>query len=382
MSSESNLDRNLDLLVDLFPALPRSELSTRLASCENLDKLIELLLVECSDSPAQADPRPTSHISSTHAELQLIFPDVDAEHIEKVLKRNNHDFNAAAEELMTPSPHKELATLCELDQAITDQYMAKNNSDFTRALVDVLATYNRQKKAWTSRVQDRPGDATYVPLYIYNVNSQESKELAEFVSNNKELQRLNYAFLKRLLVFFQGNVYKVLEAAKLVVEAHKEGLTFHSKLELESFVMPKAKASDVLRAGPSKVPGFEFKLPLRSYTNKHTKPAAGSGGVVKRLGKQVDLHGYLVKDALEIAEEAVDLWWQSELDFRDKEGFHHRYGTKCQFVPPLDLVTGRGIHSQGGPKIRGQVIRMLGRKCFLFEEDTGRVIVIGKKVGS
>lgn len=310
----------------------------------------------------------------------MAFPEVDAGHISKVLRRNNDDFNAAANELMRPSSAQTLADLCELDVADAQNSMAKNNGDLVRALVDVLATTSRQKKAWTSRVQDRAPRPTYVPLYIYDQNSDNAVELAEYVAHNKELQRLNYAFLKQLLVYFQGNVIKVLEAAKLIVDARKESLSFHPKLDLETFTTRKPKAADLLRAGPSRTPSpLNIRLLVRSSTNTQHTPTLSKPNFVKKLGTKLDLHGYVVKDAVDIAEEAVDLWWSKELQQRETEGYYHRYGQKSQFVEPLELVTGRGIHSQGGPKIRGLVIRMLTQRGYVFEEETGRVVVTGKK---
>lgn len=376
-------ETQLNLLIDLFPGLPRSELVVRLSSCSNFDRLLEDLLAEQSGTQTQTKRSHELRMDAltSERELQFIFPDIDANEVKNALQRHGYDFKAAADELTLPSPQKELAEFCELSQEIIDSYVRKHKEDTVCALVEILATYTRQKKAWNSRVQDRKLESAYTPFYVYKKSSGEAVELDEYILHNKQLQKLNYAFMKKLLVFFHGNVFKVLEAAKRVVDANKESFTFDTTLGLESetFLAPKPKASDLLRAGPSNTaPQWNLHLPVKRGSDVPIKstPRTNPG---KFLSTNVDLHGMTVREAVVVAEEAVDSWWKEEMDHRQAEGFFHKYGQKSRFLKPLDLVTGRGLHSQGGPKIRGPVIKMLTRKGFQFEEEIGKVVVLGKK---
>lgn len=370
-------DPQLDQLVDLFPAIPRSELMARLSSCGDVDRLVEQILAEQSTTSTISNLELDRHTSIQ--ELQFIFPDVKASAIESALERNNYNFQAAAEELTLPCPRKELAEFCDLSQQIIDPYVEKHKGDAVDALVEIVATYVRQKRAWTSRVQDRRLESVKVPLYVYNKNSTEAVELEEYIAHNKPFQRLNYSFMKKLLAFFQGNVFKVLETAERIINAEKQNATFDPSLGLEpESYSPKPKAADLLRAGPSTiVPKLGFQLPAKKTSIAPKRSVAPAISVLANT--KVDLHGFTVKEATDLAEQAVDHWWKEELDQREKEGRFNRYGYKCAFVQPLDVVTGRGIHSQGGPKIRGAVIKMLRSKGFQFEEDVGRVVVLGKK---
>lgn len=369
-------DSRLESLVDLFPAVPRSELAARLNSCDNLDDLVEQLLSE-SHIPTQNDLHCVPQ-NVHQSELQFMFPHIDPIKISECLELHNNDFQAAADALMEPV-EPPLVDLCGLPPQTTDPYVEKYQGDKIRALIDILATFRRQTKAWSSRVQRTPLEPVYVPSYTYKSLSPEAAELDELIMHNKQLQKLNYAFLKKLLVFFEGNIYKVTAAAEAVVNAKMEKHTFDHTLGLtaETFTVPKTSLSDVLRAGPtqSNTVELQFQSPGRNTRNRYTS-------VTKPLPivrTSVDLHGYTVKEATDTVEEALNSWWQEEMRLREIGGHFERYGRKCQFVEPLSIVTGRGLHSQGGPKIRGLVVRLLTRSGFIYDEDVGRLVVNGKK---
>lgn len=376
-------DPRLDLLVDLFPAVPRSELVARISSCDNFDTLVDQLLVESQNPTVQHDLQ-TVPENVHQTELQFMFPHINPGKIAETLKQHDNNFQDAANALMDPNQPKQasqpdLTDLCGLSPQTTEPYVKKHAGDAIKALIDILATFCHQKQKRTSRVQKGAVDSLYVPLYVYKSSSKEAAELNECILQNRQLQKLNYAFLKRLLVFFKGNVVKVLAAAVAIVDAHKERFTFDFtlKLDAEVFSTPKPSLSDVLRAGPSNSSNFQpTQLAARESTAVVPNSSIKRPSAVK---SSLDLHGYTVLDAQEAAEDAVDSWWQEELRLREEEGFFSRYGRKCRFLEPLSIVTGRGIHSQGGPKIRGLVMRMLTTRGFQFEDDGGRLVVIGKK---
>lgn len=376
-------DTRLDVLIDLFPAVPRSELVAMISSCDNFDTLVDQLLVESQNPTVQHDLQ-TIPENVHQSELQFMFPHISPGKIAETLKQHDNNFQDAANALMDPNQPDQpnvpdLTELCGLSPQTTDPYVEKYGGDTIKALIDILATFCHQKQKRTSRVQNGFVNSLYVPLYVYKSSSKEAVELNECILQNGQLQKLNYAFLKRLLVFFKGNVFKVLAAAVAIVDAHKESFTFDFtlKLDAEVFSSPKPSLSDVLRAGPS---NSNIIQPTHLTAKKTTAAVANSS--LQRpsaVRSSIDLHGYTVVDAQEAAEDAVDSWWQEEMRLREEEGFFSRYGRKCHFLEPLSIVTGRGIHSQGGPKIRGLVMRMLTTRGFQFEDDGGRLVVIGKK---
>lgn len=376
-------DTRLDLLVDLFPAVARSELVARLSSCDNFDNLVELLLTE-SHLLSTNNDAPTVPQDIHQNELQFMFPHIDQSKIAETLKKNNNNFQDAANALMEPNQPQtpSLVDLCGLPPQTTDPYVEKYRGDETQALIVILATFSNRNNLRTVKINGDSSGQKHVPLYVFKSSSQEAMELDWSILQNKQLQKLNYLFLKRLLVFFHGNVDKVLAAAVAIVGAQRERFTFDSSLGLssESVAADKPSISEVIRAGPSKTIDIQtFLVPTKRNTNMSTKTPTNATKTLPAVSSKIDLHGYLVSEAVEAAEEAVDSWWHEEMRLREEEGQFGKYGRKCHFLEPLSIVTGRGIHSQGGPKIRGLVIRMLTRKGFQYDDDVGRLLVIGKK---
>lgn len=86
---------------------------------------------------------------------------------------------------------------------------------------------------------------------------------------------------------------------------------------------------------------------------------------------EVDLHGVRVHDAVRIAKEEVESWWENEGREWAREGKVMKEGLK--------IVTGIGRHSQGGKgKLGPAVGAMLVKERWKVEFGEGFLIVLGK----
>ena len=87
---------------------------------------------------------------------------------------------------------------------------------------------------------------------------------------------------------------------------------------------------------------------------------------------EVDLHGVNVKDAVAIARQEVELWWEREAKEWAREGKVRNGG--------LRMITGRGQHSEGGKGRLGPAVGgMLVREGWKVEIGQGVIDVVGRK---
>lgn len=407
----------VETLADIFPTIPKSDLAARFLCTPDLDKLIEELFAEehakkealsqkhSSDirvlqrlfpgkladdlarefqknaynlkntmlhllvSNEAAPPPPRIYDSEVH-KLKEMFPHMKLNDIAVLLEENNHDIDVIMDILTNPDP--DLDRLCRvtgLKEDVVRPYL--RNSDFLRALVNIMSHVRPQKKTWNSRVQDR--NTTTTLAYVYHDESPEAVELRDYVTSNLKLQNFSFQFLQKCLCFYCGDVYKVLEVAHLFGEG-KEHLTFEkgdTRMKIQG-----PKAADVLKIKYNYVPAApQIRLPPR----KEVTPEISLTVEPKPVPQTIDLHGYSVAEAVRITKKAVEQWWKKEMDTRMYHGMIHKHGPKVDFVEPINVVTGRGIHSSGGPKIRGAVIKMLNLEGYMFLEGVGSVSVVGKK---
>ncbi|KAL8951333.1 MAG: hypothetical protein Q9222_002698 [Ikaeria aurantiellina] len=90
---------------------------------------------------------------------------------------------------------------------------------------------------------------------------------------------------------------------------------------------------------------------------------------------EIDLHGVSVKDAVRIAQEKVELWWEAE-------GQEWARAGKVMGGKGLSIVTGVGRHSEGGRgKLGPAVGAMLVREGWKIEIGNGILNVVGRVRG-
>ncbi|GEQ67182.1 hypothetical protein JCM33374_g846 [Metschnikowia sp. JCM 33374] len=411
----------LDMLVDAFPNYPRSELASRLLCASSPEVLFNELLVEAANEPEHALAASSAKVFHPHVNrLKELFPTAQKDNLADALHRNNGCLDKTIEHMLENNPVHNLVSLCGLDDAEAAPYMARNKNDVLRALADVISHYKKRKKVRTSRIQapNNPSVA-YRDSYVLHEHSTELLQLKECIWAESALQELNYDFLLKSLVFFQGNVSRVLDVSRVYIEAGCQSVTFDHRLgfQVKEVPKPSTSASTLLRSkSPSLIsprplgpklgaassrtsPPIREKSPLafgvgvktslvntsRSKPSIHLaqpnlpKPApAKPAPHIKPNG--LDLHGCTVVESVNIVKEAVSAWWKEEKDARMVEGHIDRYGARAEFVDPLRIITGRGIHSAGGAsKIRVSVIRLLSQEGYLIDEYVGSVAVYGRK---
>ena len=109
----------------------------------------------------------------------------------------------------------------------------------------------------------------------------------------------------------------------------------------------------------------------------HAHATAQADALVTRQSRpgEVDLHGVSVLDAVEIARERVERWWEAE----GKEW--SREGRVMGGVGGggLKVVTGVGRHSEGGRGVLGPAVRgMLEREGWRVKSGEGVLVVVGR----
>lgn len=114
--------------------------------------------------------------------------------------------------------------------------------------------------------------------------------------------------------------------------------------------------------------GRDASASLRRY-----EAAAADARVDSRSkAGEVDLHGVTVKDAVRIAQERVEIWWEAE-------GQEWARAGKAMGGRGLTIVTGVGRHSEGGKgKLGPAVGAMLVREGWKVEVGNGVVTVVGR----
>lgn len=362
---------NLDTVSDLFPAYPRSELATRLLCANSVEDVIEELLVE------QLKP-PGSYDVSVYL-LKDMFPSEPLDVLAAHLQRYHGDVEQCIDYLMKPDLGLRLSELTGLP---IDKMSQK--------IKDVQTRSNTNGKSGTNSCQDTILLQALAEV-IYNEGScwsgrkiksqtmsKTERELKLQIAAEKLLQRLNYNFLERSLQFFKNNMVKVLEVARLFTEAEMQLLTFSLDAKLLHNYMPL----DTFNSNSPHLPNKARVVPSQAKAHNSMKENIRPNNYMPsevRFSTHLDLHGYTVGEALSLANKTARAWWLEEQRLQLEEGLMHKSGSKASHLEYLVIVTGRGLHSVGGPKIKCSVLRLLTQQGYIVEEDIGRLIVMGKK---
>lgn len=364
MSLPSN---QLETLSDLFPSHARSDLAARLFCLDSIDSVIEELLREQSAPPA------SRKYSEAVVKLSELLPQVPIKRVSEAFYECGEDFLATFDTLMHENAPVDAAQVCGLPLSDVRPYLEKHNQNPLLAIADIIANHKRVRKVWVSRLQDRRPTAQ--PQESVAVDPERVRQLRETIFANTELKKLNYDFLLRLLTFFAGDLDKTVAAAQLFVK--DPDITYSATLGYVPKQYPPitVKASDILKHKPfqfTTVTKVSPKLALPASRATVTSPSP-------IISEKLDLHGLTVAEAIPLTRTALDDWWQAELAAREHHGLIDRHGTKVAFMEPLSIVTGRGLHSTGGAKLRPSVIKLLNQNGYVYEEDVGRLSVLGRR---
>lgn len=360
------MEECLESLVDIFPSYPRSELAARLLCAHSYNLLVDELFTEQSSALAAESSKYGPDVMM----LKEMFPSITLDTLAAELQKNG-SVQETMNLLLEGGWRDDCASL-GLPVGSVEPLVEKHNGDFLMALAELIGKAGRRPN-WEQ---------------LKLVKDTEN-ELHSYVWGEKLLQKLNYDFLEKLLIFVQGDIVKVLEVARLYTEAGREQLTFdrgfgfqHRKAEPKgtslskhiTFSLAKPPSNDTF-SSPTPEPRSTPKPVFMTSTSRTTLST-----VPKYTAHGLDLHGLTVNDALSVTKKEVAKWWKTEMDERTAAGILSRYGQKANHVEPLRIVTGRGIHSvDGQARIRASVIRLLERDGYMIEEETGLVRVLGRK---
>lgn len=365
---------NLDIISDIFPTYPRSELAARLLCAKSVDHVIDELFAE-----QQAPP---SKYNVGVYQLKDMFPFEPLDSLAARLQLCHGDIEQCIDGLMRTDLCFKLSDLTGLsvDQLKMKIHAVERKLSLKSTTRSLLETQNRVLlQALAEVIIEGLGLPWNGNEAVNRKVSQEEEELKLFVYAEKLLQQLNYTFLRCALRFFNYDTVKVLEIARLYTEAGLIEMTFLVDQDLAG---KKALVPSFVKVETNKYL-LQMESPAISYKSDVLRddmlipPAHGANK--SAFHTLLDLHGYSVAQALPIAEATANAWWQEEQNRRVIDGRLDKFGHRANFVEDLEIITGRGLHSVGGPKIRAQVIQRLTKQGYILEEEVGRIIVQGNR---
>lgn len=219
--------------------------------------------------------------------------------------------------------------------------------------------------------------------YSYSESSKEARELREIVQSNAAMRCINRTFLKRALTFYKGNLSMTVSLASHIIDADLSSATFKSPQDISALELKRGFQLTTIKSqknlsssrttacssqdGPLKLQNDEnYEKGLRMIDNLFEAP-------------RLDFHGFVPKDAIDVLRICLVKWWKEELSKREINR-HKLSISRVLNVSPLEVVTGRGIHSVGGVStLKIKVRRFLNDNNYLFSEEPAYFIVEGKK---
>lgn len=258
-----------------------------------------------------------------------------------------------------------------------------------------------------------------------NVSSEDWRTLASYIKQNASL-KMPSNFYINALVWFNFNVIEVLFLASSLIE-EKELNSSKSRGEKISqkqmyqfigferlnkfsddifgdkeitFEIPKKEVRNQrLHELKSSIAATKLKISNegnRSVKGHYSSKLSQMHGEVKQLRNydqdelyfqiesmaedrdMIDLHSFTVTNAIKLIKDVLPKWWEDELYHRSLNGGGGG-GTKATNVNPFNIVTGRGIHSSGDPVILNAVKAYLQSEKWIFQDNTGSFLVVGKR---
>ncbi|WEJ96778.1 hypothetical protein PSN45_004321 [Yamadazyma tenuis] len=278
-----------------------------------------------------------------------------------------------------------------MDEATCKKYLDLNKGDYGKSFIELVINevdLGSSESATRSRVNRGYNCKTQ---YVYDEGLPEFRELEDFYNTNPDFRLISKPFLKKLLVMFKGDLNKTVEMVGVIITAMYERQTFAGEWftgeEMPKLSGPKEKLGskvDVLKipkAGQRLLQQTEAKG-LQRIPNRGVQTSLSPVSKISHL-HSIDLHMMGVSDAMQATTMALRDWWAQEQQERIEDGKLSHYGTKAQFVEPLRVVTGRGIHSaQGYSRIKVSVGKYLASHMYMYTEETWGYIILGKRKDS
>ncbi|CCH44022.1 Ubiquitin-binding protein CUE2 [Wickerhamomyces ciferrii] len=256
-------------------------------------------------------------------------------------------------------------------------------------------TGNNNFNAYTSLENNKTKTTIDEKPYILDENSTELAELSSLINEDPRLLNISWEFNEKVLIHFKGSVQKSMnlilkiienpenvsktfrdeESLKLLQQQQQQQSNFHtattnSLLQESKFKpvlnKPKYQTSYKYTKLDNDLDKFQYKL-RRDQLNNCKKD------------NRLDLHRFHVGNAKATTMIALDEWWEDELRARELIGKSDS-GFKARETDPFIVITGKGLHSDGGvSKIRASIKALLNKSRYKFLEEEARFVVIGLK---
>lgn len=207
-----------------------------------------------------------------------------------------------------------------------------------------------------------PIEVTFIEDVLAFFNGEEEKALNLF----KFFHKMN--FLEEANNLFVVNSYQdIKETSHLEGFTHKgKPKTLTKRYTVKNYTVVKKVSANHDSSG--RHPGNQFADP---------------GTHVDFLdSKRLDLHGVKSDTAMSLISAALNKWWNEELFQREGNATKavHVQSFKAQFVSPLEIITGKGLHSESGKSVIKQRCKAyLQNNNYTFIENSGSFFVTGLK---
>lgn len=220
--------------------------------------------------------------------------------------------------------------------------------------------------------------------YVYSDSTEEAQELRDILRSNAGLRTINLAFLKRALAFYRGNIQQTMSLALFILEANgakatcKSAQTVVDPKDILNFtVAPKSQITKTV-AAPAPVINATQLTPRAFQNDDHYNEGRR---MIQNVftNTRLDFHGFVPNDAIQVLRSCLHKWWSQEKREREMNSQNLSIG-KAMNVAPLEIVTGRGIHSAGGVSVlKIKVRKFLNDNHYLYWEEPAYFVVQGRK---
>lgn len=390
-------ESKLHQIGELFPNKPRHELAAIVKHHKELSIEEIVAMIVSLDNTHKSDE------CVDVLRIYEIVPDLGLDRIEKVYNDNGKSVDKTlallTNEVSGSNPAKDqnsmealcqrLSVKCGKSLSVCSKYLHDSDGDYVRAMIRLVCNKtggDEECPGQESRVQR--GNAK-TKTYKYDLNSEEAVEMRELYESDVHLQKIHWEFLKRLLVVERGDLDKVLGVVGDIFEGGCEDLTWGmpmsqqmSQLSMSQLPMSQQlQMSQKISAKKQPEPAVRnFVIPKPTKQNVKKPPKSQSQHLQENWTGEcrLDLHQYHVDEALTVIHRVLTDWWQTEKQARINYG-KRLFGSQAQYLKPLQIVTGRGIHSKDGvPRLKIQVGKYLRTQGYLYDPESWGFIVTGK----
>ncbi|AGO10468.1 AaceriABR016Cp [[Ashbya] aceris (nom. inval.)] len=231
------------------------------------------------------------------------------------------------------------------------------------------ATYTGRMRSTTEAHVASDSPAPRSTRYVYSPDSPEAFELEELIRANIQLSSVSRKLLYSALEYYNGDVARTIETAAFIIGAKP------SPRE------PKRRPVSSWKLSQPRKPKRAAPLELRdsSFSSMEVYDRALELARTVHSRWRIDLHGFLVDDAEALAEYVLANWWQRERELREQQCQKMSQSLALN-MPPLTIVTGRGLHSVGGvSRVRVRIQRLLDRNHYVYDEEPSYFTVKGRR---